>query len=155
MKFRMLLPTGSAGDYTFHTITAPDFVFNARKENFYTEQKGDTAFFQFNTGSGIETLVFSITHKKTKKVMSVTILNMFHDITYFIDLTTFTPGHFLFDWRQINQCQKEHKTKVLVNCKGQKFYQLELVDEKSTTWPKGFVHNSIKPFKLSFFRKPG
>ena len=60
------------------------------------------------TGGGIDKLTFSIRNNKTNAEMIITIINMTYDNPYFIDLTRFSSGHYFFDWRKIDKCQKEN-----------------------------------------------
>lgn len=150
MKFKVYLPQTTKG-YGFRIVQAPKFVFRTGTDTFYTERKGDTVAFQFGTGGGIDTLVFAIENKQTKKTMHISVLNMHYDIPYFIALPKFAEGQYVFDWEKIDRCQQANRKTILVNCEGLKFYQLQLVDETSKSWPQSFVHNSIKPYDLSYF----
>jgi hypothetical protein len=110
------------------------------------EINDDTLQFLFHTGGGIDTLTFAVVNLTDKTEMIVTVRHMTYDNPYFIDLTKFTPGHFIFDWEKISKCQNENLSTRLIECEGMKLYQLRL---KSKT--EHFAHNEIRPYDLRLF----
>ena len=158
IKFRLILTDlefkNDETNYLIKTIVAPNFLSDEKGKKFKkSEISGDTVNFQFSTHGGIDTLTFSIKNLTTKTEMLITVLNMTYDNPYFIDLTIFSSGHFFFDWRKIDKCQKENLTTELIECDGIKFYQLQLVNKKDINWNVGFVHNKIRPFDIYLFGK--
>ena len=159
IKFRLVLPNfisnNAQPNYLIKTLT-PNFIKKNNElsfDNIKSSLNGDTVDFQCRTGGGIDTLSFVIKNITTKDEMIVTVVHMTYDNPYFIDLTTFTIGHFLFDWTMLNKCQKENLNTELVEFGNLKFYQLELVNKTDIYWPNGFVHNKIRPLDLKLFLK--
>ncbi|HTN18274.1 MAG TPA: hypothetical protein VL092_11370 [Chitinophagaceae bacterium] len=153
MRFRIVVPglqyREGQTNYRLHTLTR-DIGFG--NDHFYPSQiKGDTLSFSYPTGGGIDTLIFRIESPNRGKYMQVYVLNMHYDIDYFIDLTTFTPGAYLFDWASIGACQQAQRKDTLVHCEGAGFLQLKLVDPQDPYWPQSFVHHLIRPHPLQSF----
>jgi hypothetical protein len=158
IKFQLILSDlkfkKNSSNYSTKIITAPDFLKMEKwKKIKKMEINGDTLNFQFRTQGGIDTLTFTIINNKTNDEMIITVINMTYDNPYFIDLTTFSSGHYFFDWQKINKCQKEKPTIEFINCDGMKFYQLQLKTEKEISLLGNFVHNKIKPYDLKQFEK--
>lgn len=154
MRFRLVLPglkyRNGQTNYRIHTITPEASL---RADRFFPAQiKGDTVSFSYPTGAGIDSLVFIITPPDRQLGMKVCVLQMHYDIDYFIDLTTFTPGDYLFDWKQIGTCQQRYREDTLLFCGRTKFLQLKRVDPKDPYWPQSFVHHQIRPYPLASFR---
>ena len=78
--------------------------------------------------------------------MQITILNMIYDNDYLIDLSKFTSGNYIFDWKKIDACQAHNKTSRIVECEGMKFIQLDL-----QTKNVNFNNNKIKVQDLEYF----
>ncbi|QIL38907.1 hypothetical protein G7074_06205 [Pedobacter sp. HDW13] len=157
IKFRLLLPDlqfkNGTSNYSIKTLVSPSFIPNGVEQKLNKIQfKKDTLNLQFRTSGGIKELTFEIKNNNTGVDMLITALNMQYDIPYVIDLTTFSAGHFLFDWKVINKCQKENRSSELIACEGLKFYQTGLAETKQVQFPNGFVSSKIKVFDLSYFK---
>jgi hypothetical protein len=156
ISFRILLKDkvslNGESNYSIKIVSPKSLSGKIDRKIYRNEINGDSTKFQIPTGGGIDTLVFLINNLSEKTEMKVTNLHMTYDNPYFIDLTSFRPGSFLFDWQKIDKCQKENISKEFVECDKQKFYQLELVNAKDIYWPNGFVHNKIRPQELDFFK---
>lgn len=152
IKFKLQLKD-DVSHYSIKVDYAPEFILikNWRKFNEY-EVKGRTVNFQYETQGGVDSLVFVLKNNETNENMKVTVLNMTYDNPYFIDMTTFTMGDYLFDWKKINECQRKFPTKILIKCKKIKFYQLQLRSIKELK-DNNFVINKIKPLKLKYFKR--
>jgi hypothetical protein len=153
IKFRMYLPdiviTKHETNYSIRVIEAPEFITDVDQRRFNeTEIENDSVKFEFRTASGIEKLIFTIKNDNTGKEMKVIVSHMDFDNPYMIDLTTFTPGTYAFNWTPIDACQHEHKFKELINCDGMIFYQLE-INRKYIP-----VLNKIRPYDLNLFLVP-
>jgi hypothetical protein len=153
MRFRLILPglkyENRHTNYTIRTLQPG----NAFREDLYpSEIKGDTVHFSYPTQGGIDSLVLLIGSPDRKRSMQLSVLHMHFDIDYFIDLTTFTPGHFLFDWAEIGACQQQQREQSLIACGQTMFYQLKLVDKNNPYWPQSFVHHEIRPYQLQMFQ---
>lgn len=130
-------------------ILKPNGFLTEKERNFTIEElKCDTVNFQFPTGGGIDTLTFIIKNITLNKEMKVTVTHMTYDNPYYIDLTTFTDGNFVFDWLTIGKCQRENLSETLIECDGRKLYQLQLKTDK-----EHFCHNKIKPFELKDYKE--
>jgi hypothetical protein len=106
----------------------------------------DTLNLNFSTGTGIKKLKIELKNKINASSMQLTILNMAYDNNYFIDLSKFISGNYIFDWEKIDACQTQNKTSRIVECQGMKFVQLDLQSEGLI-----FNHNKIKPLLLENF----
>ena len=111
-----------------------------------SDLKGDTVNFQFNTGPGIDTLTFTVTNITSKAKMIVTVTHLHYDNHYFIDLTTFKPGQFFFDWDKIDECQSNNFDQKLIQCEGKMLYQLKLKAR-----PGDLGSNEIRPLDIKQF----
>lgn len=154
MRFRLVLPGLQFRDgqtnYRIRTVTPERALY---LNHFDPAQiSGDTVRFSYPTGAGIDSLVFTLSAPDKRPEMKIYILHLHYDIDYFIDLTTFTPGAYLFDWQQIGACQQQYREDSLVNCGASSFLQLKLVDPKDPYWPQSFVHHQIRPCLLQSFR---
>ncbi|MBL7713441.1 MAG: hypothetical protein JNL13_13300 [Chitinophagaceae bacterium] len=154
MRFRLVLPGLQFRDgqtnYRIRTVT-PE---RALSFNHFDPAQitGDTVRFSIPTGGGIDSLVFTLSFPDKSLEMNICVLHMHYDIDYFIDLTTFAPGTYLFDWEAIGACQQQHREGSLVHCGDSSFHQLKLVDPKDPYWPQSFVHHQIRPYPLQSFR---
>jgi hypothetical protein len=153
IKFRLYLPdiilTKHEANYSIRVIEAPEFITDTVQRRFNeNEIEKDSVKFEFRTASGIEKLIFILKNDNTGKEMKVIVTHMNFDNPYMIDLTTFTPGTYAFDWTSIEECQQEHKNKELINCDGMIFYQLE-INRKYIP-----INNKIRPYDLNLFYVP-
>lgn len=153
MKFKLNFDD-DASSYSIKTTKAPNFALIENWRNFNEqESNGKSVNFQFNTKGGIDSLLFVVRNNKTNKIMKVNVLNLGPDHEYLIDLTDFTEGHFLFDWKKINLCQRKFRTTELVECENIKFYQLQIITEEELKETSNlYIRNKIKPFSLEYFK---
>lgn len=107
----------------------------------------DTLKLKFGTGAGINKLKIELKNKTNASSMRITILNMTYDNDYYIDLSQFTSGDYIFNWEKIDSCQSLHRTSTIVECKGMKFAQINLQKTNSR-----FNNNEIKVLDLKYFR---
>lgn len=146
IKFQLLVPgaedTKKKSNYRLVTVLPKE---KSTLSKF--QYQGDTVYFEFATGGGMEELFFIVEHLPTKKRMEITVKNINYDTPYSIDLTTFTPGHFCFDWENIEDCQKDHRNDSIVDCRGTKFYHSPFMH-----YGELMVNHRIKPFDLSYFK---
>lgn len=148
-RFRLVLPglkpKGKQRNYTIRTLTGDELF---KRDSFFTSEiNGDTVNFGYSTHAGMDTLSFVI-ESPDKKKMTVTSLHLHYDINYTIDLITFTPGSFLFDWTKIGGCLKEQRDSILVQCGQTSFYLLEKAKPEQY-----FVPRHIRPSDLMLFKE--
>ncbi len=99
------------------------------------------------TGGGINTLQILIQRIDTPQTMQITTLHMGYDNPYHLDIATFTPGNYTFDWSKISKCQRNHIGDQIIDCNGMKFIQL-----KPELYGIGqFIHNDIRPIDMASF----
>ncbi|TDO95000.1 hypothetical protein [Flavobacterium sp. 245] len=153
IKFKLSLDD-NASSYSIKTTHAPNFALIENWRDFNEhESNGKSVNFEFDTKGGIDSLIFVIRNNKTNKTMKVNALHLGPDHEYLIDLTEFTEGDFLFDWKKINQCQRKFRNTELIECEKIKFYQLQIITEKELKETSNFyIRNKIKPFNLEYFR---
>jgi hypothetical protein len=151
MKFTLVLTgleiNNNEANYSIKTLKQSFCETNNERTFTKEDLIGDTVNFHFQTHGGIDTLQFVIKNLTNHEEMKVTVTHLRYDNPYFIELTIFTVGHFIFDWPTIDKCQKENLSANLVECAGKKFYQLQLKTDKEYS-----VHNKIKPVDIRDFK---
>jgi len=149
-QFKVLLPglkhDGKKSNYIIRTLV-DDVMFREQQSFFPSEIKGDTAIFSYPTGGGLDSLSFIIESPDEEKRMKITALHMHYDIDYTIDLITFTPGSFLFDWSIIEACLEKQRNTSLIRCGNIRFYQME-----NPKHDGHFIPRNIRPVDLMLFK---
>jgi hypothetical protein len=111
--------------------------------------QGDTLNLIFRTGGGIHILKFIVRNDNTKEEMGVTCTSIAYDTPYFINLTTFSKGNYLFDWVKISKCLREKPPQEIIECERMKFYQTQL---KNISRSGNYITPwQIKPYSLIYF----
>ncbi len=139
---------GDNSNYEFIPIENPKkSLANSRTRSLKkSDFTNDTLNLYFSTGAGIKKLKIEIKNKHKASSMQLTLLNMTYDNAYFIDLTSYIPDDYIFDWNKINACQSQNKTSRIVECEGMAFIQLNLQTKNSN-----FNNNIIKVVDLEYF----
>lgn len=81
----------------------------------------DTLRFSYPTGGGINLLKFALHHKDQDKSMIISVKNLSYDLPYHMDLRSFKPGSYLFDWDMISTCMYENPQQKKIKCEGKSF----------------------------------
>ena len=152
-----------SSNYSVKTITEVHYLNNIK--NWEKIKKGgirrgnllnlerDTVYFQFLTEGGIDTLKFIIRNDNTNEEMNITVTHMGHDIPYFIDLTIFSKGNYLFDWYKIDKCLPKNLTEEIIECEGMKFYQTQLKGIGRGKFNNYITPWQIKSYSLEYFEE--
>ncbi|MCP4179667.1 MAG: hypothetical protein GY756_18060 [bacterium] len=127
-------------------IAYPEGIFY-NKEEMKVNYNLDTLNIRYPTGGGIVKITFEIKNYTTNEVMSITFLNMIHDSYYNIDLTSFQPGHFIFDWLEICRCQLNNPSKGITDCNDKEFYTFDFKGSNEY-----YVYTNLKLLNLEMYR---
>lgn len=130
-----------------YSVKATGTYYDAPEHFFFKDDfRGDTLHFDFGAQWSLDTLIFVLKNHTSQAEMKVTVLHMYIHQSYFIHLTLFKPGNFLFDWSKISECQEENLSPGFIRCYGKTIYQMHRREEVDI-----YVHRKIAPVDIREF----
>jgi len=102
----------------------------------------DTLHYNFATGGGLAELTFKIIRLEDNAEMQITALNMTYDNPYELIFDKFTAGNFVFNWSEIDSCQRENIDNLQIICNGKRLEQDRLLNEGERKY--SFMRNLVK-----------